>query len=75
MTEVARQRLCDAWDEAMASLSPHAEILGVKVGLDDLGDVLTSTKHLPSLVFEHGPASLKFSGSDGFRATLEIKFP
>ena len=74
MTEVARQRLQDAWDEAMAALSPHAEILGVRVGLDDLGDVLTSTKHLPSLVFEHGPASIKLSGSDGFMATLEVTF-
>jgi hypothetical protein len=74
MTEISRQRLCDAWDEAMASLSPHAEILGVRVGLDDLGDLLTSTKHLPSLVFERGPAALKLSGSDGFMASLEIKF-
>ncbi len=74
MTEISRQRLCDAWDEAMASLSPHAEILGVRVGLDDLGDVLTSTKHLPSLVFEHGPTSVKLSGSDGFMATLEVRF-
>ena len=74
MTDVARQRLQDAWDEAMAALSPHAEILGVRVGLDDLGDVLTSTKHMPSLVFEHGQTSIKFSGSDGFMATLEVKF-
>jgi hypothetical protein len=74
MTDIARQRLVDAWDEAMAALSPHAEILGVKVGLDDLGDVLTSTKHLPSLVFEHGQTSIKLSGADGFMATLEITF-
>ena len=74
MSDVPRQRLQDAWDDAMAALSPHAEILGVKVGLDDLGDVLASTKHLPSLVFDRGPATLTLSGADGFMATLEVQF-
>ena len=73
MPIVSRDSLNDAIDSAMGAL--HVEICGVKVGLEDLQNVLTSAEHLPTLAIDVGATHVTISSQDGgAMANLEIKF-
>lgn len=81
MAAVEKTKLQELMDEASAVASPHVDLSGIgipiKVGLDDLSNVVLSNDHLPTLSIELDDSGTKIRVQHidgGVLATIEGVF-